>query len=116
MTSSAPPRLTGETDAVKEVAVNILSSADGAQIAYGKRGEGPALILVDGAMCSRSSGSKPELAGLLSARFTVYSYDRRGRGDSGDTQSTSPTVPRDRTSSPWPLPLGSLPAASLSRV
>jgi pimeloyl-ACP methyl ester carboxylesterase len=37
-------------------------------------------------MQSRSSGSTPELAGLLSAHFTVYSYDRRGRGDSGDTQ------------------------------
>ncbi|HUY47658.1 MAG TPA: alpha/beta hydrolase [Streptosporangiaceae bacterium] len=37
-------------------------------------------------MCSRASGSKPELASLLSAHFTVYSYDRRGRGDSGNTQ------------------------------
>ena len=45
----------------------------------------PALILIDGAMNSRSSGPKPELATLLSRHFTVYSYDRRGRGDSGDT-------------------------------
>jgi pimeloyl-ACP methyl ester carboxylesterase len=67
--------------------VNVLRSADGTKIAYDKQGGGrPALILVDGAMCSRSSGSKPELVRLLSAHFTVYSYDRRGRGDSGDTQ------------------------------
>lgn len=67
--------------------MNVLKSADGTKIAYDKQGGGrPALILVDGAMCSRSSGSKPELVRLLSAHFTVYSYDRRGRGDSGDTQ------------------------------
>jgi pimeloyl-ACP methyl ester carboxylesterase len=70
--------------------VQILSSADGTRIAYDQQGAGrPALILVDGAMCSRSSGSKPELVRLLAARFTVYSYDRRGRGDSGDTQPYS---------------------------
>jgi pimeloyl-ACP methyl ester carboxylesterase len=65
--------------------MNILISADGTKIAYDKQGEGPALVLVDGALCTRSSGSKPELAGLLAPHFTVYSYDRRGRGDSGDT-------------------------------
>ena len=66
--------------------MDIVSSPDGTKIAYDKLGEGPALILVDGAMCTRSSGSKSELASVLSAHFTVYSYDRRGRGDSGDTQ------------------------------
>jgi len=65
--------------------MNTVSSADGTKIAYEKQGDGPALILIDGAMNSRSSGSKPELASLLSRNFTVYSYDRRGRGDSGDT-------------------------------
>jgi hypothetical protein len=60
----------------KEQAVKILSSADGTKIAYDQQGAGqPALILVDGAMCSRSSGSKPELVSLLAAHFTVYSYD-----------------------------------------
>src|SRR6266566_4601255 len=66
--------------------MKIVNSADGTKIAYDRQGEGPALIMVDGAMCARSSGSKPELTGLLASRFTVYSYDRRGRGDSGDTQ------------------------------
>ena len=70
---------------VKGDTVNIVRSADGTAIAYDTLGEGPALILVDGAMCTRSTGTKPQLAGLLSAHFTVYSYDRRGRGDSGDT-------------------------------
>jgi len=65
--------------------MNTISSPDGTKIAYDSAGAGPALILIDGAMCTRSSGAKPELAGLLARHFTVYSYDRRGRGDSGDT-------------------------------
>lgn len=63
-----------------------VAAKDGTTIAYDRHGEGPALILVDGAMCTRSSGSKPELVALLAPHFTVYSYDRRGRGDSGDTE------------------------------
>jgi pimeloyl-ACP methyl ester carboxylesterase len=65
--------------------MNIVISQDGTKIAYDKLGDGPALILVDAAMCTRNSGAKPDLARLLAAHFTVYSYDRRGRGDSGDT-------------------------------
>ncbi len=65
--------------------MDTITSPDGTTIAYDKQGEGPALILVDAALITRSSGSKPELAKLLAAHFTVYSYDRRGRGDSGDT-------------------------------
>jgi len=66
--------------------MNTLKSKDGTTIAFDKQGNGPALILVDGAMTTRSSGSKPELAKRLAQHFTVYSYDRRGRGDSGDTK------------------------------
>jgi pimeloyl-ACP methyl ester carboxylesterase len=66
--------------------MTTLKSKDGTTLAFDKQGEGPALILVDGAMSTRSSGSKPELAKLLAQHFTVYSYDRRGRGDSGDTK------------------------------
>lgn len=61
-------------------------SNDGTEIAYDKRGDGPAMILVDGALCFRSFGPMPHLAELLAPHFTVYNYDRRGRGDSGDTQ------------------------------
>jgi pimeloyl-ACP methyl ester carboxylesterase len=63
-----------------------VTSRDGTSIAHDKVGQGPAVILVAGALCSRSSWSGPELARLLAPRFTVCNYDRRGRGDSGDTQ------------------------------
>ena len=65
--------------------MNTLSSRDGTTIAYDKHGEGPALILVDGALTVHSSGSGSELAKLLAPHFTVYGFDRRGRGESGDT-------------------------------
>lgn len=60
-------------------------SGDGTPIAYDRSGSGPALILVDGALCSRSFGPSANLAPLLTPHFTVYKYDRRGRGQSGDT-------------------------------
>lgn len=60
-------------------------SKDGTTIAFEQTGRGPALILVDGALCSRSFGPTPKLVPLLSDQFTVYAYDRRGRGGSGDT-------------------------------
>jgi pimeloyl-ACP methyl ester carboxylesterase len=62
-----------------------VTSHDGTAIAYETTGNGPTLILVDGAMCSRGFGPMGELAALLAPRFTVFTYDRRGRGDSGDT-------------------------------
>src|SRR5260370_13532141 len=65
--------------------MNTLRSHDGTTIAYDKQGEGPALILVDGALTVHSSGSGSELAELLAPHFTVYGFDRRGRGESGDT-------------------------------
>ncbi|WP_239617728.1 alpha/beta fold hydrolase [Cohnella mopanensis] len=61
-------------------------SKDGTKIAYDKVGQGPALILVAGAFSYRKFPGQVQLANLLSERFTVYNYDRRGRGDSGDTQ------------------------------
>ena len=66
--------------------MNKVTSKDGTEIAYEKSGEGPALILVDGALCYRSFGPMQELAKLLSPHFTVYSYDRRGRGDSSNSK------------------------------
>jgi pimeloyl-ACP methyl ester carboxylesterase len=65
-------------------------SKDGTTIAYERSGSGPALILVDGALCSRSFGPSPKLVPLLAQHFTVYAYDRRGRGQSGDTQPYAP--------------------------
>src|SRR5512140_3099462 len=63
-----------------------LTSSDGTQIAYDVQGAGPAVILVDGALCYRSFGPMQRLSELLAPRFTVYTYDRRGRGDSSDTK------------------------------
>jgi pimeloyl-ACP methyl ester carboxylesterase len=62
-----------------------VTSRDGTSIAFERSGEGPALVLVDGAMCSRQFGPTEATAAALNAAFTVYRYDRRGRGDSTDT-------------------------------
>jgi len=66
--------------------MNQVTSKDGTEIAYEKSGDGPALILVDGALCYRSFGPMRELAKLLSPHFTVYAYDRRGRGESTNSK------------------------------
>ncbi len=60
-------------------------SKDGTAIAFERSGAGPSIILVDGAFCSRRFGPMPQLAPLLTQRFTVFTYDRRGRNESGDT-------------------------------
>ncbi|WIY06220.1 alpha/beta hydrolase [Amycolatopsis mongoliensis] len=60
-------------------------STDGTKIAYTRAGSGPALVLVDGAMCYRGSSPNDALAKELAAHFTVHTYDRRGRGESADT-------------------------------
>ena len=59
-------------------------SKDGTAIAFDKLGHGQPIILVDGALCSRAFGPMPKLAQLLAPHFTVFHYDRRGRGESGD--------------------------------
>lgn len=58
-------------------------SADGTRIAYEVSGSGPAVVLVDGALCQRSMGPSRPMAEQLASRFTVHVYDRRGRGESG---------------------------------
>jgi pimeloyl-ACP methyl ester carboxylesterase len=65
--------------------LGTVTSRDGTSIAFDRSGTGPALVLVDGAMCSRQFGPSEATAAALSADFTVYRYDRRGRGDSTDT-------------------------------
>ena len=60
-------------------------SADGTPIAYDRAGSGDPLILVGGTFSYRRFPAQVKLAELLAPRFTVYGYDRRGRGDSGDT-------------------------------
>jgi pimeloyl-ACP methyl ester carboxylesterase len=64
-----------------------IRSADGTTIAFDRYGEGPPLILVGGAFQHRAiDQSTAGLAERLGERFTVFHYDRRGRGDSTDTQ------------------------------
>jgi pimeloyl-ACP methyl ester carboxylesterase len=58
-------------------------SKDGTPIAFDQSGQGPALILVAGATATRLDEAK--LSAALAPHFTVFAYDRRGRGDSGDT-------------------------------
>jgi pimeloyl-ACP methyl ester carboxylesterase len=63
--------------------MNKVISADGTSIAYDRAGTGPAIVFVVGAFNERSTCAA--LAEALQARFTVITYDRRGRGDSADT-------------------------------
>lgn len=60
-------------------------SKDNTTISFDKLGKGPAVILVASALSDRSDTTK--LAGILAEHFTVINYDRRGRGESGDSQS-----------------------------
>jgi pimeloyl-ACP methyl ester carboxylesterase len=67
--------------------MSTVTSSDGTTIAYEKVGQGPPVILVDGAFVYRAIDPwAPEFAGLLADKFTVYTYERRGRGNSGDTE------------------------------
>jgi pimeloyl-ACP methyl ester carboxylesterase len=62
--------------------MDTVQSADGTPIAFDRSGAGPALVLVVGAFSDRSSTKT--LSSGLGTTFTVYEYDRRGRGDSGE--------------------------------
>lgn len=66
------------------------TSKDGTRIAYETIGSGPALVLVDGAMCFREFGPCRSMAEHLKDRFAVTIYDRRGRGESGDASGYAP--------------------------
>ena len=70
--------------------MNRVTSKDGTPIAYERIGSGPTVILVGGGLVDPATGragrwENAPLATALGERFTVYNYDRRGRGDSGDT-------------------------------
>ncbi len=64
--------------------METVRSADGTGIAFDRMGSGPPVVLVCGGSVDRSDDAP--LAQILSADLTVLNYDRRGRGDSGDTQ------------------------------
>jgi pimeloyl-ACP methyl ester carboxylesterase len=62
-----------------------VQSRDGTTIAYERTGDGPPVVMVDGALSHRRLGPMARLAEPLAADFAVFTYDRRGRGESGDT-------------------------------
>src|SRR5215203_472121 len=71
------------TDEERSELMDKVTSRDGTQIAFDRLGDGPPVIVVGGAMCDRAlTGPTAE---ELAKHFTVLNYDRRGRGDSGDT-------------------------------
>lgn len=61
-------------------------SADGTRIAFDRLGSGPTLVMIDPAGGYSGFDNIRGLGSRLAAEFTVYTYDRRGRGRSGDTQ------------------------------
>ncbi len=66
-----------------------VQSQDGTTIAYDTLGSGPALIYITGAICHRNFQPIRDDVKAFASAFTVYNYDRRGRGDSTDTQPYS---------------------------
>lgn len=76
--------------ALVDTVTTSVRSNDGTFISFERSGAGAPLIVIDGALCSRAFGPSPKLARLLAQHFTVFTYDRRGRGQSGDTQPYSP--------------------------
>ncbi|MEO6604013.1 MAG: alpha/beta hydrolase [Aeromicrobium sp.] len=71
-----------------------MTSADGTRIAFQVDGKGPPLVLIDGGLAHRALGLSPGLRKTLNDRFSIYSYDRRGRGESGPG-ATPHTVDRE---------------------
>ncbi|NLH00190.1 MAG: alpha/beta hydrolase [Chloroflexi bacterium] len=70
--------------------MNTVISKDGTRIAYERAGSGPAVILVDGALGYPGIFGPERLPRLLGDHFTVYSYARRGRGESSDALQETP--------------------------
>jgi len=71
------------TDAATSTPTEFATSADGTRIAFSRAGTGPVLVLVDGALCYRAFGPAKAFTDALADEFTVVTYDRRGRGESG---------------------------------
>jgi alpha-beta hydrolase superfamily lysophospholipase len=72
--------------AMSRTTTGRVSSADGTTIVFDRSGAGPVIILVHGAFTGRAHPILSDVAAALAPWFTVFNYDRRGRGGSGDTQ------------------------------
>lgn len=71
-------------------ATEYATSSDGTRIAFERAGSGPVIVLVDGAMVTRDFGGARATTDALRDRYTVVIYDRRGRGESGNTLPYAP--------------------------
>lgn len=69
-----------------EQAHGVINSADGTPIAWSRHGSGPDLVMVHCVGVSQMTTPQPTLVGALAEHFTVWSYDRRGKGESGNTK------------------------------
>jgi pimeloyl-ACP methyl ester carboxylesterase len=78
------------TDTGNVTATEWATSADGTRIAFERAGSGPVLVIVDGAFCYREFGPARDLSKALTDDFTVVIYDRRGRGESGNSLPYAP--------------------------
>jgi len=74
------------------VTTEYAKSTDGTRIAFESNGTGPVLVLVDGAMCYRRFGPAEPFTAALRDAYTVVTYDRRGRGESGDSSTYRPEL------------------------
>ena len=95
MMSTGPTPVSAPVTALKAETASLpltqfATSRDGTSIAFSRQGNGRPLILVDGALCHRAMGPSAALAKALAGDFTVFTYDRRGRNESGDTLPYSP--------------------------
>lgn len=65
---------------------DFVTSVDGTRIAYTAWGDGDPIVIIDGATAHRATTPENSAAAeLLADEFLVINYDRRGRGESGDT-------------------------------
>jgi pimeloyl-ACP methyl ester carboxylesterase len=71
------------------LSTGFVESTDGTRIAFEASGQGPALVLVAGALGYKAFPYLQKFAAEFAKQFRVFAYDRRGRGDSGDTQPYS---------------------------
>lgn len=77
--------------ATSNPASGTVRSADGTSIAWERRGDGPPLVIVDPVLMDRTTSASAGVADLLARDRTVYTYDRRGKGESGDSADYEPS-------------------------
>ncbi|MEO7371341.1 MAG: alpha/beta hydrolase, partial [Ilumatobacteraceae bacterium] len=68
----------------------MLRSADGTSIGWSRTGDGPPIVMVSPVMASRARGPQLGLPAALAEHYTVFTYDRRGTGESGETPPYAP--------------------------